>query len=260
MGRSATPTVGFTGAVCLAFILTSCATPQANPATPQETPPAATSTSSPPSDSTTTPANPDGSATSNPTANPATSAPASSAPEADVVTYTTSDGALSFDHPIDWTVAESPDAAAPGGVSVVVNDAAGRQLATLQTNLVTGSVCTEKVPYSLIDSEPLPALAQAGETPTFRFESRTNPYATDPVKMVTFAYGITSSPDPTGPDACPIAHFFTWPPSGAAFGGIYDPFDTSPGRPMHVDTPEVYAETEEYQKIKAMITSLRPTG
>ncbi|RJT79053.1 hypothetical protein D6T63_10455 [Arthrobacter cheniae] len=143
---------------------------------------------------------------------------------------------------------------------VVVNDAAGRQLATLQTNLVTASVCTEKVPYSVINSEPLPALAQAGETPTFRFESRTNPYATDPVKMVTFAYGITSSPDPTGPDACPIAHFFTWPPSGAAFGGIYDPFDTSPGRPMHVDTPEVYAETEEYQKIRAMITSLRPTG
>lgn len=260
MGRSATPTVLSTGALCLAFIVTSCGTPEAN----QATPPAAPSTASPPSDTTTPSAGPEDSVTSNPTT-PATSAaatspPASPAPAADLVTYTTSDGALSFDHPIGWAVAENPDTAASGGVSVVVHDAAGRQLATLQTDLVIGSVCSERVPYSVIDSQPLPALAQAGGMPTFRFESRTNPHATDAVQMTTFAYGITSSPDPTGPDACPIAHFFPWPPSGAAFAGIYDPFDTSPGRPMHVDTPQAYTETEEYQQIKAMITSLRPTG
>lgn len=254
MGRSASPTLVSSGALCLAFLLASCGTPEAEPAA-QEVPSAAASTPAPPSAPATTTATPSSSASGD-----ATTAPATSAPAPGLVTYTTSDGRLSFDHPGNWTVAENPGEAPVGGVSVVVNDAAGRQLASLQTNLVTGSVCAEGVPYSIIDSEPLPALAQPGGTPTFRFESRSNPLATDPVNMVTFAYGITSAPAPTGPEACPISHFFTWPPSGAAFGGIYDPFDTSPGRPQHVDTPHAYAETEEYQKIRAMITSLRPAG
>ena len=33
---------------------------------------------------------------------------------------------------------------------------------------------------------------------------------------------------------------FTWPPSGASFGGVYNPFDTSPGNEPFVDTPEAY--------------------
>lgn len=145
------------------------------------------------------------------------------------------------------------------GVSVVVQDPAGRQVATLQTNLVTGAVCPAELPYALLDSEPLPALAQESGTPRFVFEGRTDPAVADPVAASTLAYGITSAPEPTGPTACPIAHFFPWPPSGAAFGGIYDPFEVYPGKPMHVDTPQAYMETEEYQDIRTMITSLRPS-
>ncbi|WP_155849997.1 hypothetical protein [Arthrobacter sp. H41] len=256
MGRSATPTLVSTGALCLAFLLASCGSPEPDPAA-QEAPSAAASTPAPPA---TTTAQPSSSASGNATTAPAPSAPPGTAPAPGLVTHTTSDGTLSFDHPGNWTAADNPGEAPLGGVSVVVSDATGRQLASLQTNLVTGSVCAEGMPYSIIDSEPLPALAQPSGTPTFRFESRSNPLATDPMSMVTFAYGITSAPAPTGPEACPISHFFTWPPSGAAFGGIYDPFDTSPGKPQHVDTPQAYAETEEYQKIRAMITSLHPAG
>jgi hypothetical protein len=55
-------------------------------------------------------------------------------------------------------------------------------------------------------------------------------------------------------------HFFTWPPSGAMFGGVYDPFDATPGNEMHVDTPEAYMGTQEYKSIKKMVTSLRPVA
>ena len=174
-------------------------------------------------------------------------------------TYTTLDGELAFDYPENWTIraAEGP---APDGMSIEVVSDTGKAIAALRTNLVTGAECAEKSPYGVIESRPLPALAQGGSTPRFVFEIRSDPSQADPQKGFSGAYGITSGPEPVGPTACPIAHFFTWPPSGAAFGGIYDPFDTTPGNPPHADTPQVYAETEEFGKIRTMITSLRPAG
>jgi hypothetical protein len=136
----------------------------------------------------------------------------------------------------------------------------GKSIAALRTNMVTGAECIEKYPYSLIDSEELPALAQAGQTPRFVFEGRANPTATDAAASIPLAYGITSAPEPSGPTACPIFHFFTWPPSGAMFGGVYNPFDTTPGNPPNVDTPQAYTETSEYKDLRKMITSLRPAG
>lgn len=176
-------------------------------------------------------------------------------------TFTTSDGKLSFDLPAEWSI-KDPAGAVPqgGGVFVEVRNPAGKSMATLRTNMVTGAECTTKQPYGMLDSEPLPALKQSGSTPRFTFESRQDNTATDPAKMTVLAYGITSSPEPTGPTACPIFHFFTWPPSGAMFGGVYNPFDTTPGNPPHVDTPEAYMGTPEYKNIRAMITSLRPAG
>ncbi|RJT96894.1 hypothetical protein D6T65_14300 [Arthrobacter frigidicola] len=152
------------------------------------------------------------------------------------------------------------EGAPPGGVAIEVVSDTGKPIANLRTNLVTGAECAQKSPYGVIESRPLPALAQAGSTPRFVFEIRSDPAQADPQKGFSGAYGITSAPDPAGPTACPIAHFFTWPPSGAAFGGIYDPFDTTHGNPPHADTPQVYAETEEFGKIRTMITSLRPAG
>jgi len=255
MGRPATSSLLSSGALCFALLLASCASPDAGadadatetqegrPTSAPASPPTTESPAAPPS--------------TEPTPPPAATAPPAAA--AGWVTYTTPDGDLSFDHPADWTVvAYSP--APPEGVAVAVEDALGRRLASLQTDLVTGAVCPEEVPYSLLDSEPLPALTQATGTPMFIFEGRTDPSVADPVAASTLAYGITSGPLPEGPTACPIAQFFTWPPSGAAFGGIYDPYEAYPGKPMHIDTPQAYMETEEYQRIRTMLTSLRPAG
>ncbi|GAA1268004.1 hypothetical protein GCM10009589_21730 [Arthrobacter pascens] len=232
----------------MALMLASCGSPASGPAT----------------------SSPAGSTADAPTASAsgtATAAPGTTAPEATATpaegwkTFTAKDGSLSFDYPADWTIKDpAGQTPAGGGVSVEVSKADGKSMATLRTNVVTGAECTKKQPYGLLDSQSLPALAQAGTTPRFTFESRTHREATDPMKATVLAYGITSAPEPTGPEACPIAHFFTWPPSGAMFGGVYNPFDTSPGNEPHVDTPEAYKETAEYKNIRRMITSLRPAG
>ncbi|MBG6225065.1 hypothetical protein IWX63_001630 [Arthrobacter sp. CAN_A2] len=237
------------GALCL-VLLSSCASPDAGADADAAGTPVAPSASATPT------------AGAPPSTNPPSAPPASGAPpaaDAGWATYTTPGGGLSFDHPGDWTVVASTPIP-PEGVAVAVEDAAGRRLASLRTNLVTGAVCPAEVPYSLLDSEPLPALTQATGTPMFVFEGRTDPLVADPMAASTLAYGITSAPFPEGPTACPIAHFFTWPPSGAAFGGAYDPYRIHPGKPMHVDTPQAYMETKEYQQIRTMLTSLRPAG
>ena len=229
-------------AFCAAVLLAACA--PSGPA-PGTTPPPAPAASSAPA--TTTPSE---------TAAPSPSDPAAS----DWKNFTTPDGQLTFDYPAEWTIKDRAAEAAPGGVFVEVLRETGKSIATLRTNMVTGAECVEKYPYSLIDSEELPALAQAGQTPRFVFEGRANPPATNAAASIPLAYGITSGPEPSGPTACPIFHFFTWPPSGAMFGGAYDPFDTTPGNPANVDTPEAYTETSEYKDLRKMITSLRPAG
>ena len=240
------------GALGLAFLLSSCGS--GSGAATQQPPPAAESTATPVSTPVATPVTtPTGTPAAEPTTDTTEPAPGT------WVTYTTSDGSLSFDHPAGWTVADAPEPP-PAGVSIAIGDATGRQLATLQTNLVTGAVCPAELPHAQLDTEPLPALSQGTATPRFVFEGRTDPTVADPVAATTLAYGITSAPEPTGPGACPIAHFFSWPPSGAAFGGIYDPYLIYPGKPQHIDTPQAYMETQEYQDIRAMITSLRPAG
>lgn len=203
-----------------------------------------------------------GSGTATATDSPAsaTATPSATLPEG-WKTFTTSDGTLAFDLPSVWTVRD-PAGQTPqgGGVFVEIRNPAGKSLATLRTNMVVGAECFKKQPYGMYDSEPLPALKQAGSTPRFTFESWQDDTATDPARMTVLDYGITSAPEPAGPTACPIFHFFNWPPSGAMFGGIYDPFDTTPGNPPNVDTPEAYMGTPEYKNIRAMITSLRPAG
>lgn len=246
MHRSAPPPMAVSGALCLAFLLVACGPPASSPAT---TSPAATATSTTTATPTATSASPSATA----------SASASSDPEAGWKSYTTADG-LIFDYPAEWKITDPAGEAAPGGVFVNITNANGKNLATLRTNMVTGSECTEKQPFGVYESEPVPALEQDGRVPRYTFESRTDTTATDPKLMTLFAYGITTAAEPTGTEACPIFHFFTWPPSGAMFGGVYDPFDTTPGNEMHVDTPEVYMGTQEYKNIKKMITSLRPAS
>lgn len=245
MNRSAPTAMAVPGALCLAFLLVACGPPASSPPT---TSPAATATAT----ATATP-------TSTATATTTASATDSPEPEAGWKSYTTADG-LMFDYPADWKITDPAGEAAPGGVFVNITNANGKNLATLRTNMVTGSECTEKQPFGVYESEPLPALEQSGTVPRYTFETRTDTTATDPKLMTLFAYGITSAPEPSGAEACPIFHFFTWPPSGAMFGGVYDPFDTTPGNERHVDTPEAYMGTQEYKNIKKMITSLKPAS
>jgi hypothetical protein len=245
MHRSAPSAIAVSGALCLAFLLAACGPPASSPSTSSA---AATTT-----------------ATATSTASPATSASpttatttsASSTAEAGWKSHTTADG-LTFTYPEDWKITDKAAEAAPGGVFLKITNANGKNLAELRTNMVTGAECTVKQPYGVYETQPLPALEQKGTVPRYVFETRTDTTATDPKLMTLFAYGITTAPEPTGTEACPIFHFFNWPPSGAMFGGVYDPFDTTPGNEMHVDTPEVYMGTQEYKNIKKMITSLKP--
>ncbi|WP_294570497.1 hypothetical protein [uncultured Arthrobacter sp.] len=254
MNKRRTSVLSLGGVLGVAVLLGACAPAASEPVSG----PAPSAASSAPASST------PGSTPPSSTA-PTSTAPAETAPPTDPPTapgwntYTTLDGALAFDYPENWTVRPS-EGAPPGGVAIEVVSDTGKPIANLRTNLVTGAECAQKSRYGVIESRPLPALAQAGSTPRFVFEIRSDPMQPDPQKGFSGAYGITSAPEPEGPTACPIAHFFTWPPSGAAFGGIYDPFDTTHGNPPHADTPQVYAETEEFGKIRTMITSLRPAG
>ncbi|MGZ4662017.1 MAG: hypothetical protein ACXVYB_12135, partial [Arthrobacter sp.] len=136
---------------------------------------------------------------------------------------------------------------------------------TLQTNVVTGSECLDNVPFSVLDAEPIPALAQKGVpnegTPRYVFETRGDDSAAAPTRSTLAAYGITMMPEEAGTLACPLFLYFNWPPSGATFAGGYSPANnTTPGSPSlpYLQKAKLYVETGEYRNIRRMITSLRP--
>lgn len=251
MRRTASLATVGSAALFAAGLLAGCGSPGAAPAA------SSSPASSPAATSTAASAAPSASTPQSAASGAASQAPASPAP-AGWKSFTTGDGTLTFIYPEKWTIND----AAPGanGAAVDVLTDYGKTIASLRTGVVTGAQCTEKMPFMQYDTAPVPALAQKGTVPRFVYEARTDRTATDPAKATMFAYGLTSEPEPTGTEACPMTHFFNWPPSGASFGGVYDPFDTTPGGPMHVDSPEVYKDTPEYQWAKQMIMSLRPAG
>ena len=198
------------------------------------------------------------------TATPSGAAPSESTPSGTTPsgwqTFTTSDG-LSFDYPPDWT-AKDPGGDL-GGAFVDVTNAAGKPMAQLRTNIVTGAECTEQYPYQVYDSQDLQSLVEPGSAdrgvPRYVFESRGD--GTGPAPTTLAAYGITMMPEETGPLACPMFHLFLWPPSGALFGGSYDPANNvtpGPASLPYLEKAKRYAGTAEYQLIRKMITSLRP--
>lgn len=193
----------------------------------------------------------------------ATPSPSEGTPSSGWKTFTTSDAGLSFDYPAGWTVKDP--GAALGGEFVDVFNAEGKPMASLRTNIVTGAECMGKSPYEVYDSEPMLALAEGGGgdggVPRYVFESRgddPDPLAT---RSTIAAYGITMVPEESGDLACPMFHLFLWPPSGAFFGGTYNPENnTTPGDPSlpYLEKAKLYESTPEYRDIRTMITSLRP--
>ncbi|MET4145033.1 hypothetical protein ABIB45_001944 [Arthrobacter sp. UYCo732] len=210
----------------VAFLLTACAPQAAPPSTgnPSSTVPCATAT-----------------ATGTATAAPGATATApGSAPWR---VHTTADGQLAFDLPAAWSVREpAGELPAGGGVFAEVTNQAGKPLASLRTNLATGSTCMERHPYSVLESQELPALAHNGTAPRYIFETRGNDAAPGPADTPAAAYGMKTSALPTGDSACAIFQFFTWPPTAAICGAFYSPENNvTPGAdslPYLVRTPE----------------------
>ncbi len=249
MRRSAVSASAVPAACVLAFLLTGCG-PQAGPPTTASASPSASATS------VTASATPTG--TGSPSATG--TAPASAAWKS----YTTADGRLTFDLPAAWSVRD-PAGELPegGGAFAEVTNQAGKPMASLRTNMATGSTCLERFPYSVLESQELAALAQSGAAPRYVFETRGNGTQPGPADTPAAAYGITSVPAPTGDSACAIFHFFTWPPNAAMFGAFYNPENNeTPGDAFlpYLEKAKLYAATPEYQDIKRMVTSLRPTG
>lgn len=237
----------FPTAVLFALLLAGCG-PQTGP----------TATSSPEPTGTT------GTTTEMPTATVSPPATAAAPASAAWTSYTTADGQLTFEHPAAWSVRD-PAGELPegGGAFAEVTNQAGKPLATLRTNMATGSTCLERFPYEVLESEELPQLAQAGVAPRYVFETRGNQAAPGPADTPAAAYGITSVPPPTGDSTCAIFHFFTWPPTAAMFGAFYSPENNvTPGSESlpYLEQAKKYSETAEYRDIKRMITSLRPAG
>lgn len=238
-----------TPAVLLSLsLLTACGGPASPPqASPSSAP--ATATAAPTAAETTA-------AAPSPTA--AGTAPAS------WTTYTTAAGDLMFDLPSTWSINDpAGELAEGGGAFAEVTSEDGRLLATLRTNMATGSTCTEKYPYSVLESQDMPQLAQYGTVPRYTFETRGDDTAAGPPDTPAAAYGITSAPLPEGDSACYMFHFFTWPPNAATFGAFYNPeLNRTPGDASlpYLEKAKLYAETPEYRDIRRMITSLRPAG
>ena len=240
-------------AIVLSALLLSGCGPQ--PGTP--TPTSASPTGSTSATATTT-------ATPTPTAEGTATATATAPPSEAWTSFTTADGQLTFDYPAAWSVRD-PAGELPegGGAFAEVTNQAGKPLATLRTNMATGSTCMERYPYEVLESEELPALAQNGPAPWFVYETRGNDAAPGPADTPAAAYGIVSGPPPTGASACAIFHFFTWPPTAAMFGAFFSPENNvTPGAESlpYLEQAKQYAETDEYRDIKRMITSLRPAG
>lgn len=234
-------------------LLTACGGPSGPPrATPSG---AASSAGEPATPTATTTAAPPGT-----TGSPSASAP----PSASWTTYTTAAGDLAFDLPAKWNIKDpAGELAEGGGAFAEVSSEDGRLLATLRTNMATGSTCTERYPYSVLESQDLPQLAQYGTVPRYTFETRGNDAAAGPPDTPAAAYGITTAPLPEGDSACYMFHFFNWPPNAATFGAFYNPeLNLTPGDPSlpYLEKAKLYAGTPEYADIRQMITSLRPAG
>lgn len=248
MRRSPLPGVAV---LLLLSLLTACGGPAGQP---RATPSGATSSAGPTTATATTAAPPSA------TGSPSVSAP----PSASWTTYTTAAGDLAFDLPSSWTIKDpAGELAEGGGAFTEVSSEDGRLLATLRTNMATGSTCTERYPYSVLESQDMPQLAQYGTVPRYTFETRGNDIAAGPPDTPAAAYGITTAPLPEGDSACYMFHFFNWPPNAATFGAFYNPeLNLTPGDPSlpYLEKARLYAVTPEYADIKRMITSLRPPG
>ena len=174
-------------------------------------------------------------------------------------TYTTADGLLAFDHPDEWTVSTTdPLANDPaGGVSVRVHDGAGRTIAVLDTGLIVDLVCRpgpDRAAYTEYDSVPMPGLvAASGAAQRFVYHSL------DPASGPSQAtYAVVGDAQQDG--QCGLFDFFgLTESSGGRFMGEFvsgQPADSV----QFLEEAAAYPQTEEYEDVVRMLTSLRNAG
>lgn len=196
-----------------------------------------------------------------------TTAPAAPAPEEpapqELVSFTTADGMLQFDHPAGWTVqplsSPSKDQFNQTGEALEVVNADGQTMGELITGLAVGFVSVPGVPYFEFEYEPLTGLADKdpgrGEAPAFVF------HGLDQVAGFEAQMAITGSGRETGRESSVLRHGFEFVPgaSGAFFNRPIGPGTVLPVDPALTGAArmEAYMQTEEYKDIKAMMMSTR---
>ena len=202
-----------------------------------------------------------------PTATPAPepAAPAAAVPPADEwVTYTSADGKVSFDHPVDWTVLPTPGNPEYPAINLDVNDKEGKRVASLHYGASggIGGACASPVPYEVLDSVelPLPYNASAADVIAPRFAYRVLLEA----DRVTASLGITSSPAGKDGKACMFYNVVSGPAESTLYS-FADNFQVSAGDTQSTNSrifsslneARAFMLTQEYINAKRMLMSLQ---
>ena len=180
-----------------------------------------------------------------------------------LVTYTTADGMLQFDHPSGWTVRELSSPArdvynqTTDELEIVNKD--GVTMGELITGVVAGFMQLPGVPYYEFDYEPLTGLEdkepERGDIPAFVFQALEQPAGFD-AQMAITAWGRDNQTE-----SAVLVHGFGFIPgvSGAFFSRPIAPDTVLPVDPSltGANRLEAYMQTREYADVKQMMMSLR---
>ncbi len=182
-------------------------------------------------------------------------------------TFTDSSHKISFEVPQDWTVQQLADAPTAGAKHIVVKDAAGKQMATLETGITgLGGACAAGAlrPYTVLASVPmdLPSNADDAGAVSPRFVYR----LLQGSNKFYASYGITDHS--AGPDgqACRVYNTVSGPGVGAYMFGDVVQFSATGGGSPGIDTFDTIAEAQKqmlgsaFQNVQRMITSLKITS
>jgi len=193
-------------------------------------------------------------------AEPTTSVPAAASWQ----TYTSADGRISFDYPVDWKVLPKPANPEYPAVDLDVEDSSGKRIASLHYGASggIGGACAAPVPYQVLDSVelPLPYNASASDVIAPRYAYRVLVEA----DRVIASYGITSSPAGKDGKACMFYNVVSGPAESPLYS-FADNFQVSAGDApgtnsklfSSLNEARDYMLSTEYINAKKMLVSLR---
>lgn len=204
-------------------------------------------------------------AATSPAPAPSTTTPAVVRPPAPAwKSFTDGTGQATFEHPIAWTVTESPQTSDAGAFNVVqVKNSAGKTMATLRLvyDGAGGPVCQEPKPFHTLDSVVLDIPQKASKLKEFprgpsafmfRVIESDKVYGSMALSDIVLAPGTeTCGLDNTilAPDGVPFVHFgdALWLEASGREAALT--FDS-------LAAAKAYMQTQEYQDVKRMLVSL----